>query len=205
MNPESGRQLQKYRTRRALLAAARQLLERKEAVTVLAAANEAMISKATAYRYFSNSELLIREAVLDGKWLSPEEVVGDATHVRSRVRRVNAYLFAHTRRNESAHRYFLAKALEAWVAEGGKPKSQLRLGRRLPMYEFALEPVRKQIPRPAFRHLLFSLAGASGIETYISLKDMCGLNDAAADEVSQSIIEAILDRAGIARAPEDAG
>ena len=199
MDADAGRKHQKYRTRRALLAAARQLLERKEAVTVTAAAAEAMISKATAYRYFSTSEALIREAALDGKWFSPEEVIGDAREVRERVRRVNAYLFAHTRRNEIAHRYFLAKALEAWVAEGGKPKAQLRLGRRLPMYELALEPLRAAMSKAEFRHLLLSLAGASGIETYIALKDMCALDDATADEISASIIEAILDKAGVAR------
>jgi AcrR family transcriptional regulator len=199
MDTDSGRSQQKYRTRRALLAAARALLERKEQVTVTAAAAEAMISKATAYRYFATSDALMREAALDGYWLSPEDVIGDASEVRERVRRVNAYLFAHTRRHESAHRYFLAKALEAWVAEGGKPKSQLRLGRRLPMYELALEPLRTSMSKAAFRHLVLCLAGASGIESYIALKDMCQLDDAMADEISWSIIGAILDKAGIAR------
>ncbi len=197
MNADSGRTHQKYRTRRALLAAARALLERKEQVTVTTAAAEAMMSKATAYRYFATSDALMREAVLDGYWLSPEEVIGDAAQVRERVKRVNAFLFAHTRRHESAHRYFLAKALEAWVAEGGKPKSQLRLGRRLPMYEFALEPIKASLSKEAFRHLVLSLSGASGIETYIALKDMCNLDDAAADEISWSIIGAILDKAGV--------
>lgn len=98
----------------------------------------------------------------------------------------------------TAHRYFLAKALEAWVAEGGKPKSQLRLGRRLPMYEFALEPLRDSMSKAVFRYLILCLSGASAIETYIALKDICGLDDQAADEVSWSIISAILDKAGVA-------
>jgi AcrR family transcriptional regulator len=192
---DSGRSNQKYRTRRALLAAARKLMKRKAVVTVAATADAAMISKATAYRYFATAEALMREALLDGDWSTPEEVVGEATDVVERVRRVHRYLFSFTRKNESAHRLFLAKALEAWVAEGGKPKGQLRGARRLPMFEFALEPAREKLQPAAFSQLLNSLSAASGIESYIALKDVCGLDDAAADAISWSSVEAILLRA----------
>jgi AcrR family transcriptional regulator len=192
---DSGRRDQKYRTRRALLAAARQLLEQKKSVTVVAAAEAAGISKATAYRYFATPEALLREAVLDGVWREPEAVIGDAVNVRDRVHRVRAYLFEHTRNNEAAHRYFLSKALEAWVQEGGKPKTKLRLARRIPMFEMALAPVRKKLGKREFRDLVMALAGASGIESYIALKDMCELDDAAADAISEMTFDAILDRA----------
>lgn len=195
MELDSGRRNQKYRTRRALLAAARTLLERQEPVSVAAVAALADISKATAYRYFSTTDAIIREAVLDGRWKSADEVIGDATEVRERVQRVNAYLFQHTRNNEAAHRLFLSKALETWVLEGGKPKAQLRLGRRIPMYELALAPVKAALPKPAFDRLVLSLAAASGIESYIALKDVCELDDATADDISATIIGAILDQA----------
>ena len=195
MELDSGRRNQKYRTRRALLAAARTLLERQEPVSVAAAAALADISKATAYRYFSTTDAIIREAVLDGRWKSAEEVIGDAVEVRERVQRVNAYLFQHTRNNEAAHRMFLSKALESWLGDGGKPKAQLRLGRRIPMYEQALAPVRASLAKPEFHKLVLSLAAASGIESYIALKDVCELDDATADDISATIITAILDRA----------
>lgn len=188
----SGRVNQKYRTRRALLAAARQLMEQKAVVTVPAAAELALISKATAYRYFATAEALMREALLDGDWSTPEEVVGDATDVFERVRRVHCYLFSFTRKNEAAHRLFLAKALEAWVAEGGKPKGQLRGARRLPMFEFALQPIRETVSHAVFTQLLNSLSSASGIECYIALKDVCGLDDAEADRISWASMQAIL-------------
>jgi AcrR family transcriptional regulator len=192
---DAGRTLQKYRTRRALLAAARSLLDRQEAVTVAAAAAEAAISKATAYRYFATPEALIREALLDGNWKQPEEVVGGAADVRARVERVHRYLFEFTRRNENAHRHFLSKALEAWVAGGGKSKTPLRGARRIPMFELALEPVRETMPAAAFARLAHALSAASGIETYIALKDVCGLDDGEADAIAWSNIEAIMDRA----------
>lgn len=195
MELDAGRRSQKYRTRRALLSAARALMERQQDVTVTAAAAAADISKATAYRYFASSDALIREAALDGKWKTAEEVIGDAARVHERVQRVNAYLFQHTRNNELAHRLFLSKALGDWVAEGGKPKTTLRLGRRIPMFEEALAPVRAALPKKQFHDLVLSLASASGIESYIALKDVCELDDVSADRISASNIAAILDQA----------
>ena len=195
MELDSGRSQQKYRTRRALLAAARRLLERKQAVTVQAAADEAEISRATAYRYFTSAEYLMREALLDGEWDSPDSVVGDSQDVMERVLRVQAYLFAFTRRNESAHRLFLAKALEAWVEQGGEGKTRLRGARRLPMFELALEPLNGRMPPDRVEELVLALASASGIEAYIAMKDVCGMDDPAADRVAQSNIKAILNKA----------
>ena len=42
---------------------------------------------------------------------------------------------------------------------------------------------------------MLSLAAASGIESYIALKDVCELDDATAGDISATIITAILDRA----------
>ena len=83
----TGRINQKGRTRGALLAAARRLMKRGEPVTVIGAAAEAGISKATAYRYFSAADTLTMEATLDARVGTPEEVVGDAVEVRERVLR----------------------------------------------------------------------------------------------------------------------
>jgi AcrR family transcriptional regulator len=189
-----GRTNQKARTRKALLEAARALMERGEPVTVLSAANEAGISKATAYRYFPTSDPLILEATLDAKVLTPSEVVGDAVNVRERVLRVQRYFFDLTRQSETQFRLFLARALDAWVASGGEVSPHLRGGRRLPMYEFALEPVRSHMKRKEFEFLVLSLSAASGIESYLALKDVCRVDDRLADKIAASNIEAILDR-----------
>jgi AcrR family transcriptional regulator len=192
---ETGRSQQKYRTRKALLAAARGLLERKQAVTVQSAADEAGISRASAYRYFTSAEYLMREALLDGNWESPESVIGEAQDVKDRVLRVQAYLFAFTRRNESAHRLFLAKALETWVEQGGEGKVQLRGARRLPMFELALKPLGTTLPPNRVAELVYALASVSGIEAYIAMKDVCGLEDADIDRIAARNACAILDQA----------
>jgi AcrR family transcriptional regulator len=195
MDIDSGRSQQKYRTRRALLAAAKSLADRKLPVTVQAAADEAGISRATAYRYFASSEYLLREALLDAEWTAPEVVVGDASDIRERVRRVQAYLFDFTSRNEMAHRHFLAKALDAWVQQAGKATAPLRGARRLPMYEHALEPARKRLTPSQFKRLVQQLSAASGIETFIALKDVCGASDSAARVIAEANVMAILDDA----------
>ena len=194
MDLDIGRTNQKARTRKDLLAAARALMERGEPVTVIAAANEAGISKATAYRYFSTSDPLILEATLDGNVLTPEEVIGDATDVRERVLRVQRYLFRLTRESQTQFRLFLARALDDWVARGGENDPQIRGGRRLPMYEHALAPVSAQMKPREFEFLVVSLSAASGMESYLALKDVCRVDDAMADKVAASTIEAILDR-----------
>lgn len=194
MHLDSGRSNQKRRTRQALLAAARRVMERGEPVTVLAAANEAGISKATAYRYFSASDALTLEAILDAQVASPEAIVGGAEDVRERVLRVQRYLFRLTRESETKFRLFLARALDAWVASGGQISTEIRGGRRLPMYEFALSPVRSRMSRRDFEFLVLSLSAASGMESYLALKDVCRVDDARADHIGASNIEAILDR-----------
>lgn len=190
MRLDTGRTNQKLRTRQALLAAARALAARGEPVSVTAAAVEAGISKATAYRYFAASDTLAMEAALDGTFADGEAVVGDATAVRDRVHRVARYLFDATRESERGFRLFLGKALEASAQEGAP---QIRGARRLPMYELALEPVRPRLPPASFRDLVHALSGATGLEAWLALKDVCRLDDAEAYRILGLTVDAILD------------
>src|SRR6266540_229583 len=56
---------QKRRTRAALVQAARELLEKGRTPTVADVADEALVSRATAYRYFPSQEHLLLELVLE--------------------------------------------------------------------------------------------------------------------------------------------
>lgn len=194
MKLDHGRIHQKARTRRELLAAARRLLDRRAPLSVNATADEAQISRATAYRYFSDADTLTLEASLDGEFATPEHVVGDAMDVRERVHRVQRYLFKATREAESRFRLFLARALDNSVREGLGTQLEIRAGRRLPMYQHALAPVRAQMSAGDFNFLVLSLSAASGLESYLALKDVCRVDDAMADKIGASNIDAILDK-----------
>lgn len=191
---ESGRSNQKMRTRKALLAAARDLLDRNEEVTVAAAADAARISRSTAYRYFRDALVLTQEAVLDGGFATAEKVVPQSGDVRERVHAVRRYLLEATRASEWRFRLFLARALETSVKGGPEHAQELRGGRRLPMFELALEPVRKQLGPRGFRTLVLTLSASSGVESYIALKDVCRLDGQQMERISAAIADAILDR-----------
>ena len=67
----SSRVNQKERTRQAIVAATRELIRTSGEVTMPAVAKSALVSAATAYRYFPDLASLLREA-LAGVWPSPE-------------------------------------------------------------------------------------------------------------------------------------
>ena len=56
---------QKRRTRAALVQAARELLEQGRTPTIADVADEALVSRATAYRYFPSQEHLLLDVVLE--------------------------------------------------------------------------------------------------------------------------------------------
>jgi len=194
MRLDLGRTGQKARTRSALLAAARQLLDKGEPVTINAAADTATVSRATAYRYFSDPDVLTLEAVLDGSFATPEEAVGDAVDVRERVHRVRRRLLESTRASEQRFRLFLARALEASARTGGGGAAEARAGRRLPMFAYALEPVRERMTAEAFEFLVLSLSAVTGLESFIALEDVCRVDPEQAEAISAAVVDAILDR-----------
>jgi hypothetical protein len=114
--------------------------------------------------------------------------------VRERVHKVQLYLFQTIRASETKFRLFLARALDSYVAGGERARLEIRGARRLPMYEHALAPVRQRMSGPDFRFLVLSLSAASGLESYLALKDVCHVDDAMADRIASSNIDAILDK-----------
>ena len=56
----------------------------------------------------------------------------------------------------------------------------LRQGRRLEWIEQALEPLRGRLDKNDFERLVNGLAMTVGVEAYIALRDVCGLDNQAA-------------------------
>ncbi|TNC67214.1 TetR/AcrR family transcriptional regulator [Rubellimicrobium roseum] len=192
MQMTEGRVQQKARTRRDLLEAARRLMDSGDTFSVNAVADAAGISRATAYRYFPDADALMLEAALDSHVPSPEELVGDAQDVRERVHRVRHFLFQAVQDAENFYRRYLARVLDNSVQTDGS--RQIRGGRRIPMYEHALAPVREELSQAALRDLVLSLSAVSGVESFIALKDACRADDETARRISIGLIDAILDK-----------
>lgn len=165
------RQVQKSRTRKALLAAARSLLSEKATLTIPAVAEAAGISRATAYRYFSDPSVLAAEAGLDISTKSYEDIVRGCTNTQERVRQVALFFFDQAIEHEAEFRMFLSRWLESWRLQGG---ATTRGGRRVTMFRTALEGARERIGDSAFERLVHELSVATGTEAMIALLDVAG-------------------------------
>lgn len=188
------------RTRQALLQAARDLMERGTDPSIDDVAELAMVSRATAYRYFSSAEKLVVEAtldaafeanVLDGSFLDSDDVV-------ERVSQVQTFLYDRARENEAKYRLLLSSVHKEWVESGGK--SDLRGGRRVPMIEKALAPVRDQLDEDTYQRLVNAIAGMTGIDSLTMMRDICGLEHDEAKAVMnwavRRLVSAVIDENG---------
>jgi len=191
-SPADPRHAQKSRTRAALLDAARAISRDGGLLTVAAAADRAGISKATAYRYFTDPGTLAYEATLDLIVKSPAEIVGDSPDVRARVHRAAQYFRAFPRDNEGMFRQFFARTMDNWItAKGNRPLT--RGARRIPAFALALDPVRGLLPPDRFERLVLALASsATGFEQHIAMTDVCGLTPAQSDDLGREVVEALL-------------
>jgi AcrR family transcriptional regulator len=187
---------QRLRTRKDLLEAARRLLQEKQQVTFEDVAREAMVSRATAYRYFPSVEALLIEAPLDGAVAEPASFfAGDAsTDPIERLDRAEAALHDMTYRNEAQLRAMLAHALEQSLGDA-KDRPPVRQNRRLPLIEAALAPARDRLDDATYARLCAALALIFGTESMLVFRDVTPLDPAEARRVKSWAIEALVRRA----------
>lgn len=188
---------QKRRTRKDLLQAAARLLKEGRNPSLEEIAEEALVSRATAYRYFPNVEALLIEAPLD--LALPDEKTMFASAPESdpvaRMERVDAALHDMILENETALRLMLAKSMERRVAEGDCALPA-RQNRRTPMIEAALAPAKAEFSRASLDKLQKALALIVGTEAMIVFKDVLQLDEKEARAVKRWAIRALIEAAG---------
>tara|TARA_B100000614_G_scaffold206365_1_gene188412 strand:- start:20 stop:610 length:591 start_codon:yes stop_codon:yes gene_type:complete len=190
-----GRENQKRRTRKDLLVAASRLLQQGRKPSLEEIAEEAFVSRATAYRYFPNVDQLLIEAALDVATPDPEalfaeEESGDPAR---RLLMADNALQKMVRENEPQLRMMLAKSLEASL--GGMQDVPPRQNRRVPLIEAALEPMRGEMKNATRRTLVHALALLFGTEANIVCKDVLQIGDKEADRIRRWAMQALLDAA----------
>jgi len=166
---QKGRESQKNRTRKALVAAAGVLLQAGRSPTVTDAAEAAGISRATAYRYFPTQDLLLAEVALfasGGPLFTPAvENLPVPETVARLVRRVGVWAYT----NEQPLRTILRLSLD--------PSTGVRRpGHRREWIANALEPVRGKIDPEIYNHLSRSLTLLLGIDPVVVMKDIAGVS-----------------------------
>lgn len=200
MAPATPRKNQRLRTRKDLLRATSELLREGRQPTMDEIAGRAMVSRATAYRYFPRLESLLLEAPLDGAAPTPESVFGpDApADPEDRIDHAEAAFHSMTYRNERQLRLSLAQTLTAERAPGEEPPAPLRQNRRTELIQAALAPAREQFDDETYEKLCASLALVFGPESMIVFRDVRPLTEARAREVKswavRSLVRAALKR-----------
>src|SRR5690606_16562185 len=195
------------RTRKDLLQAASRLMGQGAKPTLEQVAEEAMVSRATAYRYFSNVDALLLEAALDVAVPEPEELLRDAPaeDALARVMRVDDALHEMTNANEAQIRMMLARSLERALAGEDDPNTPRRHNRRVPLLEAALVPLRRQFRPGALKTLIPAIALIVGTEGWIAGRDVLRLDDAECRRVKRWAIQALIEAAMKPGAEESAG
>lgn len=188
---------QRLRTRKALLQAATRLMQEGRKPTLEEVAAEALVSRATAYRYFSGTEALLAEAVVDvavpnAKALFGDDSPGDPI---SRLAMVDSALSKAIAENEIPLRLMLAYSLQQRVEDFGKERLPVRQNRRTPLIEAALEPAKKDFRNSDIAKLKSALALILGTEAAVVFRDVLQMDDAKASEVRRWAISALVDAA----------
>jgi AcrR family transcriptional regulator len=160
-------------------------------------AEEAMVSRATAYRYFPSVEVLLVEASVDVAVPEPAELFRDEPSCDPVVRleRVETALYDMILANEPALRTMLAHTIQQGMRAEEDGKLPTRQNRRTPLIEAALEPVRHQFKPAALRELTRALALIMGPEAFVAIRDVLQLDDAATRRVKRWIIRALVEAA----------
>ena len=187
---ETGRTQQKARTRRQLIASARDLITAgNPSPSVDEAAEAAGVSRATAYRYFpsQNALLIAAHPEIDSASLLPEAAGDDPAE---RLDLAVAKFVALTLETEAEQRTMLRLSLGA-----GSEDLPLRKGRAIGWFQEALAPLEADLGKAGTRRIAIAVRGAVGIESLVWLTDIAGLSRAEAARQLRWTAQAILTHA----------
>lgn len=194
---KTARPNQKLRTRKDLLQTAARLVKDGHKPSLEEIAEAALVSRATAYRYFPSAEALLIEASFDVATPQPETVFQGAPpdDPVARLERVDTALHDMTLSNEASLRMMLVHSLQRSLSGKGNDKIPVRQNRRTPLIEAALAPARNQFRPADLKMLSKALALVIGTEAVMVCKDVLQLDDSEARKVKRWTIRALVEAA----------
>ncbi|HWG60354.1 MAG TPA: TetR/AcrR family transcriptional regulator [Streptosporangiaceae bacterium] len=197
---DSGRANQKKRTRRAIVEACREIIRSGGPVTMPDVARLALVSEATAYRYFPDLVSLLTEA-FPGMWPSPAEAleaVAGSTDPVERVAFACEFLLRGIVAYQGAVRAMISATITRPELAGARP------GVRFGLIDQALAPLNDTLGAAdpvALARLKVDLAAVASAEALFSLTDLARLapDDAIASLVrtATTVTDAALREAGV--------
>ena len=190
------RQNQRERTRRAIVAAAARLIEEGTLPSTSEVAEAALVSPATAYRYFPDNQSLLSAALQDASVglaarFAPD--VGDVADPLARVEDATVSFFERIADRERLIRAVMALSLMRSVDGTSSPReaAAVRPGFRQAWIDEAVAPLERQVPAPRLRRLKLALGVVMGPEALVALKDVMGTDPDEAVEVCRWMARAL--------------
>lgn len=181
---------QKERTRQALIGAARELLGEGQSPSMPDAAERAMVSVATAYRYFRTAEELWDHAAYDTSHLFDEdelrqsiEAHGDDVEARLDTL-IREWAWVTIDQHVIARRS-VKVSIESWFAQHARGEEDPQIARprqRTRWNAFALEPLRGRLDDADVDALIEALGLVWGAEPAITYLDVLDLSPESAKE-----------------------
>jgi AcrR family transcriptional regulator len=192
----AGRANQKARTRAALLRAATELVREGRPPSIPEVADRALISVATAYRYFPSAEELWFEASTEAVGFEPAllatyeriEAAGDdpVERLEALVRSVGFTMLD----DQAPYRRLAKGALDQWFSQVETPvedRAPMRQGRRNEHIAKVVEPLRGRISDDHVDRVAHALGVVVGTDAMLALTDSVGLEG---DEAKQAMLDA---------------
>jgi AcrR family transcriptional regulator len=184
---------QKLRTRQDLLEAAARLMRQGKIPKLADVAKEAMISRATAYRYFSSDEALLTEAPLHSRAPTATQLFSDETSLdpEERLLKANAALHDFVWENQTQLRVSLAGVLSQLAKASKGSHEILRQNRRTEIIQAALAPARDRLENKTYGKLCAALALVFGTESMLVFRDVLHMEEARAREVEDWVVRVL--------------
>ena len=196
-NWDKGRAAQKLRTRQALMDTAVELVKAGRRPSVSAVADQAGMSRATAYRYFPSQDLMLSEAMIraaagpDTMMPAGTQAADPAKVAAAITRQAGQFSLDHEERLRTALRLSL------------DPQSGYqRPGRRGRWIDDILAAAGDRLDPPARARLSAALHLVLGIDPIIALTDIAGLDRAEALDLLEWVAATLVE-AAIEQSPRD--
>lgn len=196
----AARDNQKLRTQRAIVDAAREIIRRGEVPTVASAAELALVSTATAYRYFPDQLSLLRAGMGDdfgGPDPMAQPTDANSLDPRVRIEHATRELLSEAHRREALIRSVMALSLLESLEDGAPKHPNVRPGLRVAWIDHALESASEQLDPDTWRLLRLALAILVSSDALVTLQDVFGISADEAIEVcawgAGTLVSAVLD------------
>lgn len=166
-----GRVNQKRRTRQALIDAALAFRDEGQTPTFAEVAERAMVSRATAYRYFASMEALLSETAAERGMLPLEQVWRPGDSPAEGISRAARAMMKLLLDDEIGLHMMERSFMAVWL-ENDQATRPVRPGRRMQYIEPIIESLKGELAPSARKRLAHALSMVMGTEAALAARDV---------------------------------